>query len=237
MAGARITVALLAMLGLAACAAPMTPPEAPGPRPAVSAFDSPEAAARNFIAVADRVMPVATALCRERTRNVPCDFQIAVDDRLDEPPNAFQTLDAAGRPVLVFTVRLIAEVDNADEMAFVMGHEASHHIAGHIPRQQESAMTGALVAGTIASLGGGSESAVRAAQDFGAEIGSRSFSQDFELEADALGTEIAWRAGFDPLVGAEFFRRIPDPGSTFLGSHPPNARRLEVVRATVAALQ
>ena len=41
---------------------------------------------------------------------------------MDEPPNAFQTLDAAGRPVLVFTVRLIAEVDNADEM---MGHEAA----------------------------------------------------------------------------------------------------------------
>ena len=209
----------------------------PAPAAGCARLDTPEAAARNFVQVVDRVQPVAEAICRERTRNVPCDFQIAIDDRLDQPPNAFQTVDEPGNPVLVFTVRLIAEVGNADELAFVMGHEAAHHIAGHLPRQQESAMTGALVAGTLASLGGGGESAVRAAQDMGAVIGSRSFSKDFELEADALGTEIAWRAGFDPMVGAQFFSRMPDPGNSFLGSHPPNAARVAIVQRTVATLR
>lgn len=220
---------------LGGCALPTAAPlPVPAPLPAPG---SAEEAVMNFVAVVEQVQPVAEAICRERTRNVPCNFQIAVDDNPNDPPNAFQTVDDRGNPILAFNIALILDVRNADEMAFVMGHEAAHHIAGHMSRQQETAIAGAIVAGTLASLGGGDEAAVRAAQDLGAQMGARTFSKDFELEADALGTEIAWRAGFDPLKGAEFFSRLPDPGNRFLGSHPPNERRREVVRQTMDILQ
>jgi Zn-dependent protease with chaperone function len=240
--GRNVTLRGLAGLVVAAvlsgCAVPATLP----PRDPVTASDlpppgSPEAAARTFVEVVDRVVPVAEGICRQRTRNVPCGFRIAIDDRPGQPPNAFQTLDDFGNPVVAFTISLLADVRNADELAFVMGHEAAHHIAGHIPRQRDEMMQGALVAGTLATLGGGDSAAVRRAQDMGAQLGARRFSKEFELEADALGTEIAWRAGFDPVVGAEFFRRIPDPGDRFLGTHPPNAQRFEVVRQTMRTLQ
>jgi predicted Zn-dependent protease len=237
MAGVRAGLAIAALLALAACAAPGTAPSNMVVQSLPQAQGTPEAAARNFVTVVDQVAPVAEQVCRERTRAVPCDFRIAVDDRMDASPNAFQTLDDAGNPVLVFNLALIAGVQNPDELAFVVGHEAAHHILGHIPRQQQSALTGALVAGAMASLGGGNEAAVRQAQDFGAMVGSRTFSQDFELEADALGTEIAFRAGFDPLLGAQFFSRLPDPGNRFLGSHPPNARRMATVQQTMAGLR
>ena len=67
-------------------------------------------------------------------------------------------------------------------------------------------------------------------------MGARSYSKEFELEADALGTVITKKAGFNPLVGAEFFTRIPDPGNRFLGTHPPNAQRIETVRRVNAKL-
>ncbi len=236
MARLRAHLAALALLALSACAVPATAPQQVPPA-FPPGLGTPEAAARNFVMVVDQVAPVAEQVCRERTQGVPCDFKIAIDDRMDEGPNAFQTLDDLGNPVLVFNVALIAEVRNADELAFVVGHESAHHILGHIPRQQQSAMTGALVAGTLASLGGADETTVRQAQDFGAMVGSRTFSQDFELEADALGTEIAFRAGFDPLTGAQFFSRLPDPGNQFLGSHPPNAKRMAVVQKTMAGLR
>jgi predicted Zn-dependent protease len=98
-------------------------------------------------------------------------------------------------------------------------------------------MQGALVAGALATIGGGDEAAIRAAQDMGAELGARRYSKGFELEADALGTEIAWRAGFDPLVGAQFFSRLPDPGNRFLGTHPPTGQRYEVVAQTMQTLR
>jgi len=77
---------------------------------------------------------------------------------------------------------------------------------------------------------------VRSAQELGAAVGARTYSKEFELEADRLGTIITKRAGYDPLRGAEFFTRIPDPGNRFLGTHPPNAQRIQTVRETAARL-
>lgn len=193
-------------------------------------------AARNFVTVVERVEPLAEAMCRSRTSNVNCDFRIVVDDRPNQPPNAFQTVDEQGRPVLGFTLALIADARNADEIAFVLGHEASHHILGHIPQQQQSARTGAILAGVLASAGGGDQAAIEAAQRIGATLAARTYSKEYELQADALGTEIAVRAGYDAERGAAFFDRLPDPGDRFLGSHPANSDRKAVVRRVQASL-
>jgi Zn-dependent protease with chaperone function len=235
----------VALLGLQACApaAPVGPAYDPGPgvvplppQPAGPPL-GPGQAAEAFTAVVARVEPVAEAMCRERTRGVSCDFQIGVDRRAGLPANAAQSLDPSGRPVITFTAALIEDARNADELAFVLGHEAAHHIAGHIPRQQQTAATGALLAGVLASLGGADQATVRSVQQIGANVGARTYSRDFELEADALGTEVAWRAGYDPARGAAFFDRLPDPGDQFLGSHPPNAQRRAVVAQALRALQ
>jgi predicted Zn-dependent protease len=228
---------------LSGCTLSMGPPPAPAPAPMGAlrpepppARIAPEMAARNFISVVRRVEPVAERVCREQLPRGNCDFLIVVDDRPGVPPNAFQTLDRSGRPVIGFTLPLIADARNEDELAFVLGHEAAHHIAGHIPLTQRSASEGALVGGLLATLGGLDPQSVDAVAQLGATVGARRFSKEFELEADALGTVIAARAGYDPVRGAAFFNRIPDPGDQFLGSHPPNADRIRVVQATAARL-
>lgn len=193
--------------------------------------------ARAFARVTKRVEPVAERECVARTRGTNCDFRIVIDDRPRQPANAYQTVDQAGRPIIAFSVALIEEARNADELAFVMGHEAAHHIAGHIARQRENAEAGAVIFGGLAALTGGDANAVDAAIRIGQQVGARSYSKEFELEADALGTVITMRAGYQPLVGAQFFSRIPDPGDRFLGTHPPNAQRFETVRRTAAGLQ
>ncbi len=175
--------------------------------------------------------PVAEQVCRERAPRANCDFKIVIDDRADQPPNAFQTLDRSGRPIIAFTLALIAESRNRDELAFILGHEAAHHIAGHLPRQRESALEGAVLGGLAAAILGAD---VGAAQELGAQVGARRYSKGFELEADRLGTVITMHGGFDPLRGSLYFNRIPDPGNKFLGTHPPNNERLRVVRETVS---
>ncbi len=60
---------------------------------------------------------------------------------------------------------------------------------------------------------------------------------DATLTTLAIGTVIAHRAGFDPVRGAEFFARIPDPGNRFLGTHPPNSARIETVRRVARRLK
>ncbi len=193
--------------------------------------------ARSFAAVTARIEPVAERECRARTSGVNCDFHIVVDDRPNQPSNAYQFLDKNDRPIIAFTTALIREARNADEIAFVMGHEAAHHIEGHIARQQDNAIAGAVIFAGLATLSGATAAGVDEATQLGAQVGARSFSKDFELEADELGTVITHLAGYSPLLGAEFFSRIPDPGDRFLGTHPPNAARVQKVRDTVKRLK
>jgi len=233
----RRLMPVLLFLALSACAT--VPLPVPGP---VDAGASPaqiraNQAARQFVAVVETMEPVAEQVCREETSGTNCDFHIVVDDRPDQAPNAFQTVDRFGRPILAFNIGLINSVQNADELAFVLGHEAAHHIKNHLAKTRESATVGAVIFAGIAAIGGAEAEAIRSAEQLGAAVGARTYSKEFELEADQLGTIIAARAGFDPVRGAQFFNRIPDPGNRFLGSHPPNAARLAIVKETAANLR
>ncbi|KAA9008001.1 M48 family metallopeptidase [Histidinibacterium aquaticum] len=238
-------LSVLVAAGLAGCAAPppdgvttTSPGEKINPVAAVGQALDARTAARTFISVVERVEPAAEAECRERAPQFNCDFQIVVDDRPGLPANAFQTVDQRGRPIVAFTLALIADARNADELAFVLSHEAAHHIEGHLARQQRNATAGAVVFGQLAgALGARTPEEVRAAQEIGAVVGARSYSRDFELEADRLGTIITARAGYDPVRGADFFFRIPDPSAVFLSTHPPNQERVAIVRSTAAQLR
>jgi Zn-dependent protease with chaperone function len=154
-------IGLLACLVLAGCAGAGLPgtERAPVTAAATAATASalpPEIAARNFITVVQQVEPLAESVCVGAGRVSDCDFQIVIDDRPGQPPNAFQTVDGNGRPIIAFTLSLIATAQNRDELAFVMGHEAGHHIAGHLGRSQGQAMQGAVLAGVLATLSGAS---------------------------------------------------------------------------------
>ena len=233
----RLLLSFIAAAALGACTVETadTPASKPVPKPAATTtakkISPPKVSSRtavsNFRAVVRQVEPVAERECRARAPDLNCDFKIVVDERTNQPPNAFQTLDKSGRPILGFTIALIADARNRDEIAFVMGHEAAHHISKHLAKQQQTAIGGAIIGGIIAASVGLD---VNAGQQLGGTVGARAYSKNNELEADALGTVISKRAGYNPVRGAEFFTRIPDPGDRFLGTHPPNASRIETVR-------
>ncbi|MBF9029201.1 M48 family metalloprotease [Rhodobacterales bacterium HKCCE3408] len=224
----RTALAILALSFISGCVAVAPPAQYPVPQQNGNRI--------SFAEVASRIEPVAESECRAQLARANCDFEIAVDDTPDRGINAFQTIDRSGRPIIVVTVGLIAAVENADELAFVIGHEAAHHIRQHIPQQVDAARRGALVAGVLAQMGGADAAGIRQAAEIGAQVGARRFSQDHELQADELGTIITIRAGYDAVRGAGFFDRLPDPGDRFLGTHPPNASRQAIVRQTAAGL-
>ncbi|MDG1459537.1 MAG: M48 family metalloprotease [Pseudoprimorskyibacter sp.] len=182
-----------------------------------------------------RVKPVAEAECRQTTRLQNCDYLIQLVQDRSDPPNAYQTI-TDGQPVLIFNIRLLEDVKNDDELAFIMGHEAAHYILGHLEQKQGNAVAGALGMGVLAIGLGLGDVGIRAAVEMGGQVGSRVYSKDFELQADRLGTVISARSGYDPVLGAEYFNRLTDPGDQFLGTHPPNPERIRIVRQTAAGL-
>jgi predicted Zn-dependent protease len=144
--------------------------------------------------------------------------------------------------VVVVGSKLLAEMQSNDELAFVLSHEMGHQIAGHIGKQQQQQVLGALILGGLAAAAGNayggvaSDDAIQQAMDVGAYVGARAYSQSYELEADVLGTYITARAGYSPERGSDIFGRpaLANPGGpAILASHPGSTQRQAVVaRAT-----
>lgn len=226
----RFALLALAALALTACV-PTGQVASPAP-----SRDVPMEVA-NFLEVVDRVEPIAERVCAEETRGMNCDFRILVDRDPRSGVNAFQTVSRRGQPLIIFTRGLIAVAQTPDELAFVLGHEAGHHIARHIEGQRVRAAEGARVFSQIARQSGADDVTIGEAAQIGSIVAARRFSQAAELEADAIGTVIAFRSGYDPLLGASFFNRLPDPDGAFLSTHPPNAARFETVRRATEELR
>ena len=225
-------IAVCALVALAACVPDAIRRPELEPLPNVRRTGSP-LDVEDFHAVTQRVEPVAEQVCREAQANLNCDFLILVDERPNLQPNAYQTYQRNGRPVIIFTVSLLRVMKNRDEVAFALSHEAAHHIEEHILQTRSSAIAGTLIGAIFGAAAGLDESGMDAAADIGGTIGARSYSKEYELEADALGAKIAERAGYDALRGVLFFQDAADPGDRFFGTHPPNADRIRIVREIV----
>jgi predicted Zn-dependent protease len=227
----RVLFPLLSALALSACVS-VPPPSATAP---AAGAGTAEVSVTRAVQVTQRMEPVAEQMCRARSALLNCDFEFLVNRDPRAGVNAFQTIDRrTGRPIIILTLGMIRSVRNDDELAFVLGHEVAHHIAEHIGQQEAAARLGAETYGLSAQARGGSRAEIIAAAQQGAMVGTAQFSQRAELEADALGTVITCRAGFDPVVGARFFSQLPDPGARVFGTHPPNAARIEAVRTAAA---
>ena len=188
---------------------------------------------KKFVTAVRGMRSVLAETCLKLREDRNCDFVISVNLDPMSPPNAFQTVDEKGRPLLLFSITLIDDMKNADEIAFVIGHEGAHHILGHLEHQKKSAAGGATLFEVLAAALGGSTQSVGVASDIGAAVGARNYSKTYELEADRLGAQMTLTGGFDPVIGASYFTRIPDPGNKFLGTHPPNRDRILAVRTAV----
>ena len=244
--------ACILCIALGGCGTTYAVPQASGPAPVVVApgpvpegRSGPRTAA-DFRRVAARIEPVAEQLCLEEAPGADCDLRIGLETNPRMPPNAYQTLDSNGRPIVIVGASLLAEMQSDDEIAFVLSHEASHHIAGHIGKQQQQQALGALVLGGLVAATGqaygapASDDAIRQAMDVGAFVGGRAYSQSYELEADMLAAYITVRAGYSPERGADIFGRpaLANPGGpAILASHPGSAQRQATVARVTADIR
>jgi Zn-dependent protease with chaperone function len=216
------------------------PPPAQSQNPSAStqATKSARQGVRDYARVAARIRPMAVRICQEQNPRAPgsfCNFRIVVDDKDRGPPNAYQTGGKDGRPILAFNMAMLRTVQNDDEIAFILGHEAGHQIGNHISKVQNSASLGAVLLGSLASASGASATSVQDAIRLGGSLGARAFSQDHELEADKIGTYIAHLSGYNPIVGAQSFRRFA--GGGFLSTHPAGQQRFVTVQNTMSQIR
>jgi len=129
---------------------------------------------------------------------------------------------------------LILAADEEAEMAGVMAHEIAHVAACHYGREMTRAQLLQLASLPLIFIGGGIGYAGYEASSLAVPLTFLKFSRNFEAEADYLGIEYAYRAGYDPSGLVTMFEKLaamekkkPGTLSKAFDTHPPNAERIE----------
>jgi beta-barrel assembly-enhancing protease len=129
---------------------------------------------------------------------------------------------------------LILAADEEAEMAGVMAHEIAHVAACHAAREQTRYTLLQMASIPFIFMGGGIGYAGYEASGFAGLFGILKFSRGFEAEADYLGIEYMYRAGYDPSAFVSFFEKIQamekkKPGSLAkaFDTHPQTPDRIE----------
>ena len=137
---------------------------------------------------------------------------------------------------------LILAADNEAEVAGVMAHEIAHVTARHAMENQAKGMLAeiGLLAGSI-FLGGLGGMLINQGAQFGALLGFMKFNRSAESEADMLGVQYMWAAGYDPNAMSTMFEKLaaknkkkPGTFSKLFESHPQSVDRMEATRQLVA---
>lgn len=129
---------------------------------------------------------------------------------------------------------LILAADEEAEVAGVMAHEIAHVAACHAAREQTRASLIQMASIPFIFVGGGIGYAGYEAAGIGGMFGILKFSRGFEAEADYLGIEYMYRAGYDPSAFVSFFEKVqamekkkPGTLAKAFDTHPQNQDRIE----------
>jgi predicted Zn-dependent protease len=128
---------------------------------------------------------------------------------------------------------LILAADEEAEVAGVMAHEIAHVAACHAAREMSRANLMQMATIPLIFVGGGIGYAGYELAGIGGMLGILKFSRGFEAEADYLGIEYMYRAGYDPSAFVSFFEKVqamekkkPGTLAKAFDTHPQSADRI-----------
>ena len=186
--------------------------------------------------ISEYVNRLGQNLVRNSDARVPFTFQVIES----EVPNAFAL---PGGFVFVNT-GLIELAEEEDELAGAMAHEIAHVAARHMTRQAtKSEIAGLATLPLNVLLGGWIGVAAGQASHIIVPMTFLSFSRADESEADYLGVQYLYAAGYDPTAMISVFekldavnRRKPGRVSRLFSTHPMDSARIEKTQKEIQAI-
>ena len=149
---------------------------------------------------------------------------------------------------------LLEAADDESELAGVIAHEISHDTARHSKKlmkrstiasifYQAAQIAAVVLTGGVASIG------IYYALQYGfyglglvLNLKLLGVSRDYELEADQLGVQYAWNAGYDPSGFIRFFDKMATKkgyvnGVSWFRTHPPFYQRMVATQREITFLE
>jgi predicted Zn-dependent protease len=185
--------------------------------------------------IAEYVNRVGQNLVRNSDAKVP--FTIKVLD--SEDVNAFAL------PGGFFFVNsgLILKADSESELAGVMAHEIAHVAARHGTRQATRGQLINIATIPLIFMGGWTGYAIYEGASVAIPLGFLTFSRAFEREADYLGLQYMYKAGYDPTSFVDFFEKIetmekrkPGTISKVFSTHPMTDDRIKAAQEEIQTI-
>jgi hypothetical protein len=128
---------------------------------------------------------------------------------------------------------LILNADEEAELAGVMAHETAHVCAHHAVREQTRMNYAQVGMIPLIFMGGWTGYGIYEAASIGVPITFMKFSREFEAQADYLGLQYMYRAGYDPQAFITFFEKVqalekrkPGTVAKVFADHPQTPDRI-----------
>lgn len=194
-------------------------------------IDSDKAVTNRVRLITGRIIAQAIALYPDTSK---WEWSVKV---IDDP----ETVNAwcmAGGKMAIYTGLIDKVQATDDEIAQVMGHEISHALANHTAEKMSVALASQLGLMGVAVVAGDSQysGTVLSGSSLAAALAvTLPNSRTAEVEADAIGIELAARAGYNPRAAAILWGKMAKVGGDsppqFLSTHPAPENRQQTLAA------
>lgn len=176
----------------------------------------------------DRIAIPLSKAAQKISRNGKCNYKYKVLDK----PGLIAYTD--GKSV-VMTPEMMDFLETDKELSTVVAHELAHNIMGHHEKQMQNAVIG-MVVDIVAAANGVSTGGLFSG------VGSMSYSQGFENEADYVALYVMANAKQDISHVHEIWRKLTIQTKTgtkasFFGSHPSNPERYIRMQKTIVEIK
>lgn len=184
--------------------------------------------------VAEYVNRVGQNLVRNSDAKVPFTIKVIDSDVVNAfaLPGGFFYVDSG----------LILRADTEAELAGVMAHEIAHVAARHGTKNATKGELAQLATIPLIMLGPGGWAGygIYEGLNFAIPMSFLKFSRDAEYEADYLGLQYMYAAGYDPNAFVTFFEKVENeekrqPGTVpkFFSTHPPTPERVVAIQKEI----
>jgi len=129
-----------------------------------------------------------------------------------------------------------------DEIAAIMGHEIAHALREHGRERLSQAMAQSAITNIALAAAGGYGAQINAANQVAQYVLVLPNSRQHESEADAIGVELAARAGYNPRAAISVWQKMMKATQgknppEFLSTHPSGETRIEQLSALMPAVE